>query len=139
MPTGFARLASVDGSGREPLTHFVVLSTLPHWGILLRSTAPLAAVRQHLRRFLVVGTHDGGELYFRFYDPRVLSVFLPTCSAEQLDIFFGPIEAYWSLSDDATSYHEHRLANRRLITRHHVAKDGLPVDLWHVATSDRNR
>jgi hypothetical protein len=37
---------------------------------------------------------DGRELYFRFYDPRVLRVFLPTCTLQQTAEFFGPVSSY---------------------------------------------
>lgn len=64
------------------------------WGIFLRSSAEPIKVYRHLRKFLIVSTEDGRELYFRFYDPRVLRVFLPTCDRDQLKEFFGPIEAF---------------------------------------------
>lgn len=59
-----------------------------------------ADLRSHFRKFLMVVTDDGKTLYFRFYDPRVLRVFLPTCSAEQLTEFFGPISAFWVEDED---------------------------------------
>jgi hypothetical protein len=47
-------------------------------------------VRKHLRRLLMVKLDDGGRrLYFRFYDPRVLRAFLPTCSVRQDEEMFG--------------------------------------------------
>ena len=64
------------------------------WGIFLRSSAEPIKVYRHLRKFLIISTEDGRELYFRFYDPRVLRVFLPTCDRDQLREFFGPIEAF---------------------------------------------
>lgn len=33
-------------------------------------------------------------MLFRYYDPRVLRVFLPTCNKEELTNFFGPIQAF---------------------------------------------
>jgi hypothetical protein len=36
----------------------------------------------------------GKEMYFRFYDPRVLRVFLPTCTAQEAQDFFGPSKHY---------------------------------------------
>jgi hypothetical protein len=39
------------------------------------------------------------RMYFRFYDPRVLQAFLPTCTAEQLNGFFGPISRFFFQSD----------------------------------------
>lgn len=35
-----------------------------------------------------------GRLYFRFYDPRVLSSVLPAFTAEQRTGFFGPIHCF---------------------------------------------
>ena len=51
-------------------------------------------MRTHFRRFLLVEAPDGDSWYFRFYDPRVLERFLPTCDAAQLTDFFGPVSAY---------------------------------------------
>jgi len=73
------------------------------WGIFLQSDSPLQDVRKHFRRFLLVQTEGGEEMYFRFYDPRVLRVFLPTCSREQLSEFFGPIRKY-VVEDENPSY-----------------------------------
>ena len=43
---------------------------------------------------------DKSEMYFRFYDPRVLSVFLPTCSPPQVRQLFGPVSAFFVESED---------------------------------------
>jgi hypothetical protein len=64
------------------------------WGILIEADLELRDLRRHLRRFLLVEDPTGRALYFRFYDPRVLRTFLPTCNSEELDEFFGPITAY---------------------------------------------
>lgn len=65
-----------------------------NWGIFIRSDAEPIKIYKHLRKFLIIATEDGKELYFRFYDPRVLRVFLPTCDKNQLKEFFGPIQAF---------------------------------------------
>ena len=65
-----------------------------NWGIFIRSDEEPIKIYKHLRKFLIVATEDGKELYFRFYDPRVLRVFLPTCDKDQLREFFGPIQAF---------------------------------------------
>lgn len=65
------------------------------WGVYLTCPQPFADVRKHLRHFLLVTLPDKRQVYFRFYDPRVLRVFLPTCQPEQLKEFFGPVTAYW--------------------------------------------
>jgi hypothetical protein len=64
------------------------------WGIFLTSSANLEELCKHFRQFLLVTLEDDKEVYFRFYDPRVLRVFLPTCSTEQMDEFFGPVRSY---------------------------------------------
>ena len=65
-----------------------------HWGIFACAQADLHAMRQHFRRFLMVHDESGKPLYFRFYDPRVLRDYLPTCDREQLTEMFGPVASY---------------------------------------------
>jgi hypothetical protein len=62
------------------------------WGVLAYSDLDLKALVKHFRHFLMVKREDGEQLYFRFYDPRVLRVFLPTCDERQLNDFFGPVD-----------------------------------------------
>ena len=64
------------------------------WGVGVVSDASMDVLHKHFRKFLLVKTDDGKELYFRFYDPRVLRVFLPSCDAVQLAEFFGPIQQF---------------------------------------------
>ena len=65
------------------------------WGVYLTCDLPFAEVRRHLRRFLVAETEDGQALYFRFYDPRVLRPYLPSCTPAELGAFFGPVSSFW--------------------------------------------
>lgn len=65
-----------------------------HWGIFALSEADLMAMRQHFRRFLTVHDQSGTPLLFRYYDPRVLRVYLSTCNSEESTTFFGPVEKY---------------------------------------------
>jgi hypothetical protein len=64
------------------------------WGIYLRCPLSILEVRRHFRHFLMVKDETGEEFYFRFYDPRVLRVFLPTCTQDQRLEFFGPVERF---------------------------------------------
>lgn len=73
-----------------------------HYGVFVQSTAPITVVRLHLRRSLRVYTEDGRAVLFRFYDPRVLRVFLPTMTAEEAKGFFGPIQAFLSEAEDTS-------------------------------------
>jgi len=84
-------LAQVD----EPLLAWILdnLWSDP-WGLLVVAAADLAALRRHFRRFLLVRDPNKREMYFRFYDPRVLPVFLKTCAGQEVDEFFGPIRFF---------------------------------------------
>ena len=64
------------------------------WGIFLRASVPFKQVRRHLRTFLMVYDPSIKPMYFRYYDPRVLRTFLPTCDREQLTTMFGPVQCY---------------------------------------------
>lgn len=64
------------------------------WGIFIVSKSTMEELHKHFRKFLMVQTEQGQELYFRFYDPRVLRIFLPTCDTTQLRDFFGPIQSF---------------------------------------------
>jgi hypothetical protein len=64
------------------------------WGVFAVANDDIATLRKHLRRFLTVADPEGEPMYFRFYDPRILAVFLPTCIREEQKTFMGPIKAY---------------------------------------------
>jgi len=63
-----------------------------HWGIFAAVPAevPFRDLRKHFRSFLRVRDPDGNPLLFRYYDPRVFRVYLPTCNAEEMQTIFGP-------------------------------------------------
>jgi hypothetical protein len=65
------------------------------WGIFLQSSASFKELHRHFRKFLMVYDETGTPLYFRYYDPRVLRVYLPTCNESELQILFGPVERYF--------------------------------------------
>ena len=73
-----------------------LLANLPGkpWGILIRSTSTIRQLRKHFRAFLNVKNEVGENLYFRYYDPRVIRIFLPTCDTDQLESFFDPVTEY---------------------------------------------
>lgn len=64
------------------------------WGVYLICDLGFRELRHHLRHFLQVQLPSGEQVYFRYYDPRVLRVFLPTCTAAETNEFFGPIKYY---------------------------------------------
>jgi hypothetical protein len=68
------------------------------WGVFLKSGTRMERLRRHLRTFLMVRSWRGERLLFRYYDPRVLRVYLPTCTTGELQTVFGPIQQFWTES-----------------------------------------
>lgn len=64
------------------------------WGVFIEAQEDLNAVRKHLHHFLIVNDPQDEEMYFRFYDPRVLRKYLPTCTPRELRQFFGTLDAF---------------------------------------------
>jgi hypothetical protein len=65
------------------------------WGIYLTSRRPFKEVRTHLRRFALVQDEETGEvMYFRYYDPAVLRVFLAAAGKRHQGGLFGEIESF---------------------------------------------
>lgn len=84
---------------REPMGLLARL-VLEGWGdargIYFTSKRPLKDVRAHLRKLLMVTREDPGDMvYFRFYDPRVLSIVLPTSTPRQEAEIFGDIDRFY--------------------------------------------
>lgn len=71
-----------------------------HWGIFFRSDADMQKVRRHFRELLVARDEKGRKLMFRYYDPRVLRAYLPTCLPGELRMMFGPVNVYLVPGDD---------------------------------------
>ena len=75
-----------------------------HWGIFAITPAEvnIRDMRKHFRRFLMVYSPENKLIYFRYYDPRVLKVYLPTCNADEIKIVFGPISCYIIEDEDSS-------------------------------------
>jgi len=79
------------------------------WGVYLTCDRPFEEVRRHLRHFLTVELEGKPEkVLFRFYDPRVLRMFLPTCTPWEASEFFGPIRRYVLEGEDPGVFLEYR-------------------------------
>jgi hypothetical protein len=70
------------------------------WGVFVTCDMPLKELRTHFRHFLTVKLPDGSQVYFRYYDPRVLRLFLPTCFPEETTQFFGPVKHFLMEAED---------------------------------------
>ena len=87
------------------------------WGTLVFANAAFEDVYKHFRKFLMVKTEDGQQLYFRFYDPRVLRIFLPTAEPTQLKELFGPIRHFTVESEKPAEALQFWLENSTLKTK----------------------
>jgi len=85
-----------------------------HWGIFIRSARSMIDTKNHFRRLLLAYDERGNPLRFRYYDPRVLRKYLPTCNVGELKVIFDDAEAIFAESDNEDS-----------ILRYTVGKDGL--------------
>jgi hypothetical protein len=78
--------------------------TTEAWGdscsLYLISDEDLPGLVSHFQKFVKVVTFEEEELLFRFYDPRVLRLYLPTCNKTELEHFFGPVRRF--LVEDET-------------------------------------
>ncbi len=72
-------------------------------GIFARSHYGLTELTLHFKKLVLVRTEEEEELYFRFYDPRILRTFLPLCDSAQLKEFFGPVEWFLCENEDTAS------------------------------------
>jgi hypothetical protein len=86
------------------------------WCVFLKAPNGMERLRKHLRSLLRVKDESGRSLVFRYYDPRVLRAYLPTCFADELKTVFGGIESFFAESEDASQLIEFRLDHGRLLT-----------------------
>jgi hypothetical protein len=83
-------------------------------GIFLRCDTTLDDLRRHLRKFLTVKDMSGRKMLFRYYDPRVMRVYLPTCTATELQTVFGPMKAIWTEARDSRSLTQFEMKGKEL-------------------------
>ena len=65
------------------------------WGVFLKCDSSMDTLRRHFRTLLTVRDQKGSLLLFRYYDPRVLRVYLPTCWEDELKTVYGPVDRFW--------------------------------------------
>lgn len=86
------------------------------WGIFA-TIDDATNLRHHLRKLLKVRDPQGRTLLFRFYDPRVLRAYLPTCRGDELAQVFGPVASYVVEGEGGTTAIEFSFDGLRLHTR----------------------
>jgi len=98
-----------------------------HWGIFFRSDTTMQKVRRHFRDLLTVRDEKGRRLMFRYYDPRVLRAYLPTCVLGELHQVFGPVDVYIVPGHDPETAIVFRLKDGRLSTDLVMLREGPPL------------
>lgn len=88
-----------------------------NWGIIVQSRFSIYEMRRHFRSLIQVVDEDGKAMLFRFFDPRVIRKFLPTCDAEQLKAFFGNTEAYYAEAEEGDVLLSYTNSDGELTTR----------------------
>jgi hypothetical protein len=86
-----------------------------HWGVFAETGGDLIAMRKHFRSFLTVYDQSGKGMLFRYYDPRVLRVYLPTCNDDELKKMFGPVQSYMMEDEKPAAMLRFRLKNGALV------------------------
>jgi len=120
-------LAQLDA--QSPLAYLFLTRGLGnHWGILAVSSADFRTLRMHFRKLLSVWDPDGKPLFFRYYDPRVLRVYLPTCNGGELRTLFGPVTGYYAEAETANKLLRITLGADGLGQQHlDLSKSGSPA------------
>lgn len=80
------------------------------WGILTVAPADVTLVQQrlHLKKLLRVQTETGAVVAFRYYDPRILNRYLPTCTEQERRTVFGPLHALVAETDEGAGLRQFR-------------------------------
>ena len=80
------------------------------WGFFFTSQDDLADLRRHFRTFLKVKNDKTGKtMFFRFFDPRVLRVYLPTCTGDELTFVLDPMDTCFVEGHDPGEVWTYRL------------------------------
>ena len=102
------------------------------WGVFVMSKADPEALRVHFRRFLVVQLPDGEHWYFRFYDPRLLPVYIAKCNAWELEQFFGPVRGFATPASPESSITVLSYESKNSETPAGAATDPYSSPIWHI-------
>lgn len=93
-----------------------------HWGIFVHSRRSIIEMRRHFTALTQAYDERGNPIKFRYYDPRVLKKFLPTCNGGELKMLFGEADAIFTEDDRGDGIIRYRIADGKLETKH-LTKD----------------
>lgn len=64
-----------------------------YWGILCKTEMNLRILRRHLRHFTTARLPAGDVVMFRFWDPRIFSIFVENGTDEEVEPFLKGLDA----------------------------------------------
>lgn len=117
-------------SREGPLTEWLITYGWGNnWGILIEAPIALSELRRHLQSFVMAYGPDGKPMFFRYYDPRVFRVYLPTCNESELKTVFGPVKAFYVEDSNPGFLMHYSLAAGKLVERK-VRYENQPAASW---------
>jgi len=77
------------------------------WGIfaITHPPATLINIRQNCKKMAMVQLPNDKRAYFRYYDPRVMRTYLPSCTRSEADKVFGHISEYVMEGEEPGTIH----------------------------------
>ena len=85
-----------------------------NWGVCVHCRHSISELRRHFRSLIYVHDENGNPLIFRFYDPRVLRTFFPTCNPGEIKSIFGKIETFFVESEEDESIVSYKVKDNAL-------------------------
>jgi hypothetical protein len=85
-----------------------------NWGIFVHCRFSITEMRRHFRALMNVHDETGKPMLFRFYDPRVIRKFLPTCEPDQIETFFGKVETFFVEAENEEKLLSYKFENNEL-------------------------
>ena len=87
-----------------------------HWGVFVQSPRSMLEMRRHFRALMQAYDERGNPMKFRFYDPRVLSKFLPTCNGGELRTLFGEVQAFYTENESGDALVRYKVDGGKLVS-----------------------
>ena len=80
--------------------HFIRQRLGKNQAVFFQSDASINDLEKHFSGMLKAMDEKGTVFNFRYHDPRILSVYLPTCTEEEKHIFYGPVDIFWTENEE---------------------------------------
>jgi hypothetical protein len=73
-----------------------------HFGIVFSASEDMKWHARKLRKLLRARSPEGEPVFFRFYDPRVMRTYLPSCREAEVVTWFDGVEYYFVEGEDGS-------------------------------------